>query len=519
MATKRMPMRKTREILRQKWSVGLSVRQVAHAVGVSVGEVWKVARKAEEVGLDWATVEGFSEEELASRLYAGKAASTSGRPVPDWAEVHAEYQRKRGVTLVLLHLEYLAANPGGFQYTQFCEHYRRWLKGRGLTMHQVHRAGEKTLTDFSGNKPRIVNPMTGEAEEVELFVAVLGASSYTFARACWTQKVPDWIDCHVLAFEYFGGVTEQVVSDQLKSAVIGPCRYEPQLQRNFEEMAVHYGTVVLPARPRKPKDKALVEVTVQVAQRWILARLRKETFFSLEAMNRRIAELLEDLNHRVMKKYGASRRERYERLDRPALKALPPGRFQYAEWKKAKVNIDYHVEFDHHFYSVPFGLRAEAGDEAAEVRATTRTVEVYFRGSRIAAHARRFVRGGYTTVAEHMPLAHREHLEWSPSRLIEWAGREVGPQTAMLVEAILESRPHPEQGYRSCLGIMRLARHYGPARLEAAAARALAAGALSYRHLDSILKNRLDQEPLSETKAQQRLPLLHENVRGGDYYQ
>jgi transposase len=514
MAKKRLPMRKTREILRLKLERAQSHREVARSLHVSPGEVGKIAKKAKDAGLDWVMVEGLSEEELEARLYARKAESASAREVPDWNDVHAQYQRKE-VTLALLHVEYLEAHPDGFRYTQFCEYYRRWLKTRGLSMHQVHRAGEKTFTDFSGNKPRIVNTMTGEAEEVELFVAVLGASSYTFARACRTQKVPDWIECHVLAFEYFGGVTEQVVSDQLKSAVTGPCRYEPQLQRNFEEMALHYGTVVLPARQRKPKDKALVEVGVLVAQRWILARLRKETFSSLEALNRRIAELLEDLNRRLMKKYGASRLERYERLDRPALKPLPPGRFQYAEWKKVKANIDYHVEFERHYYSVPFAIRAEL----MEVRATVRTVEVYLHGARVASHVRSYVVGGYTTVAEHMPQAHREHLEWSPSRLVEWATRQVGPETARLVEAILESRPHPEQGYRSCLGIMRLARHYGPARLEAAAARALAAGALSYRHVDSILKSRLDQEPLPVTKAQQRLPLLHENVRGGDYYQ
>ncbi len=513
MARKRLPMRKVKEILRLKLDQRLSHRQVARALGVSAGEVGKISKMAEKVGLEWANVACLDEAELDKRLYGREHGAASTRQLPDYSAVHAEYQKK-GLTLALLHVEYLESNPGGLQYTQFCEHYRRWLKARKLSMHQVHRAGEKLFTDFSGKKPTIVDPITGEVTEVELFVAVMGASSYTFSRACQTQKVADWIDCHVLAFEFIGGLPEMVIPDQLRSAVSVPCRYEPVIQRNYEEMAAHYNVAVLPARPKKPKDKALVEVGVQIVQRWICARMRREIHHTLASLNDRVSELLVDLNHRVMRKYGASRRERFEQIDLPALRALPVERYQHAEWKKAKVNIDYHIELHRHFYSVPYRWRGEV----SEVRFTTRTIEVYINGTRVTSHVRSYVEGGYTTVAEHMPKAHQAHLKWSPSRLIDWAEKEAGPTTAELVQAILESKLHPEQGYRTCLGIMRLCKIYGRVRLEAASARALTVGAYALGYLDSILKKGLDREPLAG-RGQQKLPLIHENIRGKDYYQ
>jgi transposase len=358
-------------------------------------------------------------------------------------------------------------------------------------MRQIHRAGEKTFVDYSGKRPCIWDPKTGEAIEVEVFVAVLGASSFTFAEATLTQRGSDWIASHTRAVEYFGGATEVFVCDQLRSGVTTPCRYEPGVQRTYEEWAEHHGAVIIPARPAHPKDKAKVETAVLVAQRWILARMRNERHFSLDSLNVRIAELLEDLNARQMRVYRASRREMYERFDRPVLKALPAKRFTYGEWQGAKVNVDYHVEVDGHYYSVPHQL---LGDEV-EVRVSAATVEVIRDGQRIASHARSFQRGRHTTIAEHMPVAHRKHMEWSPSRIANWAGK-IGPQTRALVETIMADRPHPEQGYRSCLGILRLGKRYGDARLEAACARALVAGARSYRHVDSILKHGLDRVPL-----------------------
>ena len=513
MATERLSMRKTKEILRQKWVLKLSHRAAAQSVGVSAGAVGGLMLRAQAAGLTWDEAERLSEEELERRLYGPVAATMAKRPLPDPAWVHQE-RKRLGVTLELLHAEYLEAHPGGYGYTQFCEHYRQWLVRQRPTMRVIHRAGEKLFVDYSGKKPHLVDPTTGEWREVELFVAVLGASSFTYVEASESQRVADFIASHGRAFEYLGGVPGALVPDQLKSAVTLPGRYEPGVQRTYEEMARHYGTVVLPARPASPRDKAKVEVGVQIAQRWILARLRNQTFFSLEALNERIWELLEDLNARRMKVYAASRRELFERLDKPALKPLPKERFVYAEWKRVRVGPDYHVEVLHHYYSVPHELLREE----LEARITATTVEIFRRGERVASHLRSDARGQHTTTAAHMPKAHQKHLEWTPSRIVHWAGT-IGPQTQALVEAILAERPHPEMGYRSCLGILRLGKQYGSERLEAACSRALSVRARSYRHVATILKNGLDRLPLpQEPERPSSTPVTHENVRGGGYY-
>ena len=426
-------------------------REVARSLGVSAGKVGGLMVRAAELGLDWASVQVLTDDELEQRLYGPRLAPGVLRPLPDPLYIHNERKRP-GVTLELLHLEYLQQHPDGYRYTQFCEHYRDWLGKHRLSMRQVHKAGEKLFVDFSGKKPHIVDQKTSEIIEVELFVAVLGASNYTYAEATASQRGPDWISAHVHAFSFYEGVAGALVPDQLKSGVVVPCRYEPGLQRTYEEMAIHYGTAVLPARPRSPRDKAKVEVAVQVVQRWLLARLRNQTFFSLTELNERIGVLLEELNNRKMRLYGASRRELFERLDKPALKPLPEQPFVYSEWKKVRVNIDYHVEVDHHFYSAPFGLV----HEELEARFTATTVELLHRGARVASHVRSYVRGKHTTALEHMPKAHQKHLEWTPSRLVHWAGT-IGLRVQELVQSILAERPHPEMGYRSCLGILRLA--------------------------------------------------------------
>jgi transposase len=506
-------MRKAREILRQKWKLGLSHRQVAKSVGVSAGSVGDVVVRAKAAKLDYEQVQALDDDALERRLYGKlRDARQAERPMPDPSYLHREL-RRTGVTLQLLHVEYLEQHPEGYRYTAFCEHYKRWLARRSPVMRQVHRAGEKAFVDYSGKKPCFIDAGTGEVIEVELFVAVLGASNLTYAEASRTQKVGDWIASHVRALEYFGGSPRAWVPDQLKSGVTVPCRYEPGVQRTYDEMAEHYGTTILPARPAHPRDKAKVEVSVQIAQRWILARLRHHTFFSLQELNERIAELVDELNERVMRVYGESRRQLFERIERATLLPLPAARFVCGHWKlNATVNIDYHVEYEGHYYSAPHDLAREKVD----VRATPTTVELYQRNIRIASHARSYARGKHTTEREHMPKAHQKHLEWTPSRITSWAGT-VGPQTAKLISAILNERKHPEQGYRSCLGILRLGKKYGPARLEVACGRAFAVGARSYRHVDSILSHGLDQvaaapEPTTQT------PLFHENLRGREYY-
>jgi len=412
---------------------------------------------------------------------------------------------------MLLWEEYLANNPGGYRYTQFCHHYRMWRRRISPSMRQVHRAGEKMFVDFAGQTIEVVDRLSGEAKNAQIFVAVLGASNYTYSQAVWSQDLPNWIDCHIRAFKFFGGVTRLIIPDNLKAGVSKACRYEPDLNPTYRDMADHYSTVIIPARVRKPKDKSKVEVGVQVVERWILARLRGRTFFSLAELNQAIALLLEKLNIKAFAKLKGCRRSLFETIDQPALLPLPTKDYEFAEWRIATVNIDYHIEVGRHYYSVPYQLLKQR----VEVRVTKNTVEVLFKGRRVAAHVRSYEKGGHTTALEHMPKGHREYLEWSPSRIINWA-KTVGPKCARLVEVVISQRKHPTQGYRSALGIMRLSKTYSNKRLEAAAARALEIGALSFKSVSLMLKNNLESET---EEAQEARPLIkHDNIRGANYY-
>lgn len=491
--------------------LGLSHRQVASAVGVSAGKVHSVYSDARSLGIDGTAVEAMTDAELAARLYP-KAVPSCVRPGPDCARIHLEL-RRRAVTLALLHVEYLAEQPEGLRYSAFCERYREWLKRQSPVMRQVHLAGDKLFVDYSGMRPRLVDPKTGEVVEVELFVAVLGASNYTYAEATRTQQVTDFTASVARALTFFGGVPCAVVPDQLKSAIIKACRYDPAVQRTTAELGRYYNTTILPARPKSPRDKAKVEVGVQIAERWLLARIRNETFTSLADLNRRLFELTEIINTRPMRAYNASRRELFERLDKPALGPLPPEPFQASSWKEIRLNIDYHIEFDHHLYSAPHTLLRQE----LWVRATASSIEIFHLGTRVTCHARSHVRNGRTTNPEHMPSTHRAHAEWTPSRILEWA-ETVGLNTRALCDVILRERRHPEWGYRSCLGLFRLAKKYGDARVEAASARALFAGARSYRHVLTILQHNLDQQPLPSPEQPAAIGTTHENVRGRDYY-
>jgi transposase len=511
-------MRRIRETLRLKLEVGLSNREVARSVGSSPSSVSATLRRAREAGLtNWPAIEPMAEEQLEALLYqrAKHTVPESERPRPDPLWIHTERQSRKGVTLELLHLEYLAAHPMGLRYTAFCEVYRRWLKRRKLSMRQVHRAGERLFIDYSGQTAEVVDGQTGEVRKAEVFVAVLGASNYTFAEATWSQTLPDWTASHVRACEFFGGVTELWVPDQLRSGVSGPHRFDPEINPTYNELAQHYDVVVMPARPRKPKDKAKAEVAVQVVQRWILARLRKETFFSLAELNERIRALLIELNERPMRRYGGqSRRARFEQLDQPVLRGLPSRRYEFAEWRHAKVNIDYHVDVDRHLYSVPHALVGKRLD----VRLSARAVEVFHKRRQVAVHPRSRTVGGFTTIPEHMPAAHRAHADWSPSRLISWAER-IGPACGKLITEILHARRHPEQGYRACLGVLRLAKRYGDERLEAACARALLVGILRVRQLEGMLRNGHDRLGTAGLEAPTDAPSIdHTNVRGPGYY-
>ncbi|MHC4516813.1 MAG: IS21 family transposase, partial [Planctomycetota bacterium] len=397
----------------------------------------------------------------------------------------------------------------------FCERYRRFRSKLDVVLRQHHRAGEKMFVDYSGDGIEITDPRTGKTKTAELFVAVLGASSYTYAEATPTQKLKDWILAHIHAFEFFQGVPGVTVPDNLRSAVTNPCRYEPDLNPTYLEMARHYGTVVIPARPRKPRDKAKAEIGVLLAQRWILAALRNHTFFSIRQANDAIAAKLQLLNHRKFQKLDTTRQELYETIDKPALGPLPSCRYEFAEWLKVRVNIDYHIQVKKHYYSVPYQLV----HQQLEVRLTSTTLEALHRGRRVASHLRCDVPFAFETLKEHMPKSHQKHLEWTPSRILHWA-EKVGQQTARLVQVVLESRPHPEQGYRSCLGLLRLGKSYGQERLEAACTRALATGACSYRSVKSILSTGLDRLPPPQNhRPRADLPREHGNIRGPAHYQ
>ena len=506
-------MRKIREILRLKWEQGLTNRKIARSCSISHVTVAEYVRRAEGAGLSWPLPAELDETELQRRLFPAAAVLPAGcRPVPDWPYIQRELRRK-GVTLLLLWEEYKEANPDGYQYSWFCHQYRRWTAKLDLVMRQQHRAAEKLFIDYAGQTVAVLNPATGKIKEAQIFIAVLGASNYTYAEASWTQTLAEWIGSHVRAFAFFGGVPELIVPDNLKSGVSKACFYEPDLNPTYQDMASHYGCAVIPTRVRAPRDKAKVEVAVQVVERWILAKLRKTPFFSLAELNAAIRQLLTELNARPFKKLPGCRRSLYETLDRPALKPLPAQPYEYAEWKKARVNIDYHIEVEGHYYSVPYQLVKQQ----LEVRITRGTVEVFNKGRRVASHMRSYEHGRYTTLKEHMPKAHQHYLEWTPQRLIRWAAK-TGTATARLIESILSSRPHPQQGFRSALGIMRLGKHYGDERLEAACARAVAIGALSYRSIEAILKNGLDRRSLPPA-AGDTAPIRHENIRGARYYQ
>lgn len=515
MSRPRTVMRKIREVLRLTFAEGLSRRHVGQAVGLPTTTVFDYVRRAAAVGLAvWPLPWEIDDRELERRLFVSAAPPAEVRPLPDWYRVHREL-RGKGVTLQLLHLEYLEQHPGGYQYSQFCRLYRLWQRHLDVVMRQEHRAGKKMFVDFPGQTVPIHDRETGaEVMRAQIFVAVLGASNYMYAEALPSQRLAPWINAHAHAFHFFRGCPEVVVPDNLPAGVTQAHRYEPIINESYLDMASHFGVAVIPARPRKPRDKAKAEVAVLLVERWILARLRHCRFNSLGELNLAIKELLEVVNNKPFKKMPGSRKVLFEEIERPALRSLPAMSYQFAVFLGAKVHIDYHVQVDHHYYSVPYQLVGEQVD----VRLTVSTVEILLRGRRVASHLRSYQRGRHTTDPAHMPESHRRHSEWPPHRLLQWA-EKTGPMTAAFFQGVMESRRHPEQGYRSCLGILRLGKHYGPQRLEAACKRALTVRAFSYRSVESILKNGLDSRPLPDSTPSPPDRRQHDNLRGPDYYQ
>jgi transposase len=516
MPNRRLSVRKIKEILRLRYECGISEREIARSCGISRNAVAEYLRRASAARLTWEEAANAADADLEERLYPSeRIPSVVSRPLPDCEHIYNELRtyRKFNLTLSQLWLEYKQEHPDGYQYTQFCEYYWRWRKQLDYCMRQEHRGGEKLFIDYADGLS-IVDTLTGEVILTQLFVAVWGASNYTYAEATMSQTLSDWIGSHRRAFEYFGCSPRVLVPDNLKSGVTRASRYEPDLNPTYADMAAHYGCAVLPARPRRPRDKAPVENGVLIAKRWILAVLRHRTFYSLAELNTAIRECLERLNMRKLRVAKKSRLELFEAVDRPNALSLPERPYEYAEWYKARVQLNYHIQVDRHYYSVPCQLLRETLD----IRLTASIVEAFHRGTRVAAHVRSNVKGGYSTLPEHMPPSHLYYAEWNPTRFIQWAGK-TGEATSRLVETILATRPYPEQGFKACMGIINLTRDYEPVRVEAAARRALEFKTCSYRSMKAILSAGLDER---ENDAEQlKLPglLPHENIRGQEYYQ
>jgi transposase len=516
MPAERITMRQVREILRLMSVGDVPVREIGRRTGVAPSTVRATLKRITAAGLNWPLPEGLSDSDLEAQLYrnAGKKQGHRRCPEADWPTVHRELKRNKHVTLSILWDEYIVQHPDGFRYSRFCELYRAWEGKLPVTMRQTHLGGEKLFVDYAGDTvPVIVDRLTGETRRTQIFVAVMGASNFTYAEATWSQSLPDWIAVHTHAFEALGGVPKFLVPDNTKVAIIKACRYDPQVNRTYADMADHYDVGILPARPRKPRDKAKVEACVLIVERYLLGRLRHRRFHGLAELNQAIQEMLADINERrTLRRLGVTRRKLFEELDLPALKSLPTEPYVYAEWRKRRAGLDYHVDVDNHYYSVPYRF----ANEELDVRLTVRTVEVFRKGERIAAHLRNSGNHRHTTINEHMPSSHRRFADWTIERIHRDAA-EVGASTEMLCKLILESRRHPEQGFRACVGIVRLVKSYGRERVEAACLRALEIGARTYGSVKSILANNLDRQTAAK-RAPDSPAIVHPNIRGARYY-
>lgn len=504
-------MRTIREVLRLVCESHLSHRQVAESLQMARCTVADYVTRFTASGLSWPLPSALDDSGLEERLFPPSPANTTSKPVPTWMAIHQDLKRKGG-TLQGLHEEYLAEYPEGMAYSYFCQSYREFAKTLKRSMRQTHVVGEKVFVDYCGPTVPITSVESGTTRTAQIFVGVLGASDYIYAEAIWNQQLPNWIGSHVRMFAHFGGVPALVVCDNLKSAVTRASRTDPDIQPTYQDLATHYGTAILPARPYKPKDKAKAENGVLIVERWILFRLRRRLFTSLHELNQAIRELLVDVNARPFKKLPGCRRTAFELLDRPALMPLPREAYTYAEFRKVRVGLDYHIEIDGHFYSVPYVLVRQE----IEVRVTVETVEVLHGGRRVASHPRSHALNHKTTDPVHADPAHRHFTEWEPDREMEWA-LGVGQHTHAFLQILLAKYTQRELAYRSIGALKALGREFGPDRLEAACSRALAIGATETRNVRSILRTNLDRQPLS-TRTTDTVTLDHDNIRGPGYY-
>ena len=505
-------MKKISEILRLRFELNCSYQEIATSQNISKSTVSEYLSRAKVAGVNWPLPDGLSEQQVRDLLYLPVKSVNKTRPLPNWDDIHRELRRK-GVTLLLLWREYRAIHPDGLGYTQFCKRYRAHVKQISPVMRQIHKAGEKVFVDYAGMTVPWLELATGEIHDAQVFVASLGASQYTFVEATASQQLADWIGSHVRMWNFLGGVSKIVVPDNLKAGVTRAHCYDPDINRNYQHVGEHYHFAIVPARPSKPKDKAKVENAVGCIERQILAPLRDMTFTSIAEINIAIRPLLEKFNHQRFQKMDTSRKALFEEVDKPALQPLPDYPYEYAIWKKAKVNVDYHFAYENHYYSVPYKLL----HQEIELRATSQVIECFHQGKRVAVHKLNHKKYQHTTLKEHMPKAHQEQAPWTSKRLLNWANK-IGSNTADFIAKMIEAKPFPEQAFRSCLGLLRLSKGYGNERLELACQKGLDTGAYRYQHIENILKNKL--EGISTTQDQHP-PIIttHKNVRGPNYYQ
>lgn len=511
-----LSMRKIREILRLQWDLKCSYHLTAKSVGVSSSTIGECLRRAKAANLTWPLPADLDDDALIKLLYPPlKKTIDDGQNKIDWAHIHQELKRKH-VTMMILWQEYKSQNENGFNYSWFCAHYRQWREQLDVWMRQTHKLGEKCFVDYVGMTMQVVvNTSSGEMREAQIFVGCLGASNFTFCEATWSQSLPDWISSHVNMFEFFSGAPEIIVPDNLKSGVSKAHRYEPDTNPTYQDMASHYGVAIIPARIYSPQDKGKVENAVLQVERHILAKLRDRLFFNLIELNDAIRILLNELNQKAFQKLQGSRQSQFDEFEKSTLRPLPLTRYMFADWKKVRAGADYHISLDDHYYSVPYTYTKKELD----ARYTQHTVEIFFKNKRIASHVRSYYKHKHTTQKEHMPKSHQQYAEWSPERMINWA-KKTGDYTAKLIEAVMQSRTHPQQGFRSCLGILRLEKTFGRDRLESACLRAVNIGAHSYKSVESILKNELDKKELPEKKENEMslIPSDHEYIRGKGYF-
>ncbi len=519
MSAKRITMRQLRELLRLRYEAKLSMRQINASTKISIGKIQSILKQAEQLNLQWPLPDDMDDRELAQKFYPQADTRISKNfQQPDWSVVHQEL-KKKGLTRQLLWEEYTQQYPNScYSYSQYCDRYEHWRKQQKRSMRQTHRAGEKLFIDYCGPTVPIVDRHTGEIKEAQIFVAVFGASNYTFAEATASQKLKDWLYSHVRAFNFFDGLPELLIPDNLRSGVSKACRYEPELNLSYQQLAAHYQVVVIPARPYKPKDKSKAEVGVQIVERWIIARLRHQTFFSLHELNQSIKALLVDLNSRPFKKLPGNRLQAFEQIDKPALKPLPRHAYEYTEIKIVKVNIDYHIEYEQHFYSVPHHLVGET----LELHAGDKVIQMFFKNKLITTHVRKYY-PGTSTESSHMPTRHEKHHKWSPGRLMNW-GKDIGPDVLIWVKQRLNEKAHPEQAYRVCLGLLNLSRSYDNQRLNRACQIANKKSLNRLKNIRSILTSNLDKLPTDNVQKEEfdleetLLPQSHKNIRGPKDY-